>query len=112
MANKVRTLEETVLELDGVRKCAFCGRELAEGEVCTCNKYKLVLRNLELIGNANDAIARYENTKEELYGRMPEPSYEIREAIVAVPPTQEPPTEDDGGNSNSDNEESTEGGGE
>lgn len=103
MADKVRTLEECVLELDGVRRCAFCGKELAEGEVCTCNKYKLVLRNLELIGNANDAIARYENTKEELYGRMPEPSYEIREAIVPVPPTPEPPAEDDGG-------ENTEGG--
>ena len=110
MVNKVRTLDECVLELDGIRKCAFCGTELAEGEVCTCNKYKLVLRNLELIGNANDAIARYENTKEELYGRMPEPSYEIREAIVAVPPTPEPPAEDNGGNS--DNEEPTEGGGE
>jgi hypothetical protein len=93
MANKVRTIEECVLELDGIRKCAFCGRELAEGEVCTCNKYKLVLRNLELIGNANDAIARYENTKEELYGRMPEPSYEIREAIVAVPLSEEPTEE-------------------
>lgn len=98
MANKVRNLDECVLELDGIRKCAFCGTELAEGEVCTCNKYKLVLRNLELIGNANDAIARYENTKAELYGRMPEPSYEIREAIVPVPPTQESPAEEDNTN--------------
>jgi hypothetical protein len=88
----------------------FTAAVLSEGGVCTCNKYKLVLRNIELIGNANDAIARFENTREEIYGRMPEPSYEIREAIVAVPPTPEPPAEGDGGNS--DNEEPTEGGGE
>lgn len=95
MANKVRSLEECVLELDGVRKCAFCGTELKEGEVCTCNKYKLVLRNLGLINKAQEQIDHYQETIDDLYGKMPEPSYEIREAIVAVPPTPEPPA--DGG---------------
>lgn len=100
---KVRTLDECVLELDGIRKCAFCGTELAEGEVCTCNNYKLVLRNLHYIEVAQGQINNYQNTINDLYDRMPEPSYEIREAIVAVPPTPEPPAEDDGG-------ENTEGG--
>ena len=98
MANKVRTLEECVLELDGIRKCAFCGTELAEGEVCTCNKYKLVLRNLGLIDKAQEQIDHYQETIDDLYGRMPEPSYEIREAIVPVPPTPEPPAEEDNTN--------------
>ena len=103
MANKVRTLEECVLELDGVRKCAFCGRELAEGEVCTCNKYKLVLRNLYYIEVAQGQVEHFQDIIRGQYDNMPEPSYEIREAIVPVPPTPEPPAEDDGG-------ENTEGG--
>jgi len=89
--------KDTVLSLDGIRKCIFCGRELAEHEECTCNKYKLVLRNLYYIGKAQEQIDRYRQTINDLYNRMPEPSYEIREAIVAVPPTPEPPAEDDGG---------------
>ena len=81
---KVRTLEECVLELDGIRKCAFCGKDLAEGEVCTCNNYKLVLRNLHYIGVAQEQINNYQGTINDLYNRMPEPYYEIREAIVPV----------------------------
>lgn len=108
MANKVRNLDECVLELDGIRKCAFCGTELEEGAVCTCNKYKLVLRNLGLIDKAQEQVDHYKGTIAELYDRMPEPSYEIREAIVAVPPTPEPPIE--GGNEG--DEEPTDGGGE
>lgn len=95
---KVKTLEECVLELDGIRKCAFCGTELAEGEVCTCNNYKLVLRNLHYIEVAQGQINNYQNTINDLYDRMPEPSYEIREAIVQVPTTPEPPAEEDNTN--------------
>ena len=97
MANKVRTLDECVLELDGVRKCAFCGRELAEGEVCTCNKYKLVLRNLHYIEVAQGQVEHYQDIIQSQYDNMPEPAFGIREAIVALPPTPEPPAEDDGG---------------
>lgn len=92
---KVKTLEECVLELDGVRKCAFCGRELAEGEVCTCNKYKLVLRNLHYIEVAQGQVEHYQEIIQGQYDNMPEPSYEIREAIVPVPPTSETPSEED-----------------
>lgn len=98
---KVRTLEECVLELDGIRKCAFCGKELSDGEVCTCNKYKLVLRNFGLIDKAQEQINHYQETINDLYGRMPEPNYDIREAIVSIPHSAEPSTE-----------ESTDGGGE
>lgn len=101
---KVRTLDECVVELDGVRKCAFCGTELEEGEVCTCNRYKLVLRNLYYIGENQKQVDHYKGSIDELYERMPEPAFGIREAIVALPPTPEPPAEDDGG------EENTEGG--
>ena len=99
MANKVKTLDECVLELDGIRKCAFCGTELAEGEVCTCNKYKLVLRNLHYIEVAQGQVQHYKDIIQSQYDNMPEPSYEIREAIVAVPPIPEPP--DEGENSES-----------
>ena len=95
MANKVRSLEECVLELDGIRKCALCGRELAEGEVCTCNKYKLVLRNLHYIEVAQGQVEHYQDIIQSQYDNMPEPSYEIREAIVPVPSEPEPPAEDD-----------------
>lgn len=92
---KVKTLEECVLELNGVRKCAFCGKELAEGEVCTCNNYKLVLRNLHYIEVAQGQVEHYQEIIQNQYNNMPEPSYEIREAIVAVPPS---PTEEDNTN--------------
>lgn len=95
---KVKTLEECILELDGVRKCAFCGTELAEGEVCTCNKYKLVLRNLHYIEVAQGQVEHYQDIIQSQYDNMPEPSYEIREAIVQVPPTPEPPTEENNTN--------------
>lgn len=101
MANKVRNLEECVLELNGIRKCAFCGTKLAEGEVCTCNKYKLVLRNLHYIEVAQGQVEHYQDIIQSQYDNMPEPSYKIREAIVQVPPTPEPPAED--------NEDPTEG---
>ena len=89
---KVKTLEECVLELNGIRKCAFCGTELAEGEVCTCNKYKLVLRNLHYIDVAQGQVEYYQSIIQSQYDNMPEPSYEIREAIVQV----QQPTEDNG----------------
>ena len=95
---KVKTLEECVLELDGVRKCAFCGTELAEGEVCTCNKYKLVLRNLHYIEVAEGQVEHYQGIIQSQYDNMPEPSYEIREAIVQVSSTSEPPVEEDDNN--------------
>lgn len=95
--NKITKLEDCVLELNGERKCAFCGAALADGEVCTCNKYKLAVRNFGLIDTAQGQVQHYQDIITELYGRMPEPSYEIRETIVPVPPTPEPPAEDDGG---------------
>lgn len=91
---KVRSLEECVLELDGIRKCAFCGKELADGEVCTCNNYKLVLRNLHYIEVAQGQINNYQGTINELYSRMPEPNYGIREAIVSIPHSTEPSSEE------------------
>lgn len=95
---KVKTLEECVLELDGIRKCAFCGAELAESEVCTCNKYKLVLRNLHYIEVAQGQVEHYKEIIQSQYDNMPEPSYEIREAIVQIPLTPEPPAEEDNNN--------------
>lgn len=92
---KVKSLNECILELDGIRKCAFCGKELTDGEVCTCNNYKLVLRNLHYIEVAQGQINNYQVTINELYDRMPEPSYEVREAIVPVPPTPESPDEEE-----------------
>lgn len=92
---KIQSLEECVLVLGNERKCAFCGTTLADGEVCTCNKYKLAVRNFGLIDTAKGQVQHYQNTIAELMGRMPEPSYEIREAIVQIPPTPEPPVEED-----------------
>ena len=95
---KITSLNDCVLELDGERKCAFCGTNLADGEVCTCNKYKLAVRNFGYIDVAQGQVEHYQQTIADLYDRMPEPSYEIREAIVPVPPAPEPPSEEEGGN--------------
>ena len=95
---KITSLNDCVLELDGERKCAFCGTTLADGEVCTCNKYKLAVRNFGYIDVAQRQVEHYQQTIADLYYRMPEPSYEIREAIVPVPTEPEPPIEDDDGN--------------
>lgn len=92
---KITSLNDCVLELDGERKCAFCGTILADGEVCTCNRYKLAVRNFGYIDVAQGQVEHYQQTIADLYDRMPEPSYEIREAIVPVPPTPEPPTEEE-----------------
>ena len=100
---KIASLNDCVLELYGERKCVFCGTTLADGEVCTCNKYKLAVRNFGLIDTAQGQVEHYQQIIADLIARMPEPSYEIREAIVPVPPTPENPAEDDGG-------ENTEGG--
>ena len=95
---KITSLNDCVLELDGERKCAFCGTTLADGEVCTCNKYKLVLRNLHYIEVAQGQVEHYQDIIQGQYDNMPEPSYEIREAIVPVPPALEPPAEEDNTN--------------
>lgn len=98
---KITSLNDCVLELDGERKCAFCGTTLADGEVCTCNKYKLAVRNFGYIDVAQGQVEHYQQTIADLYDRMPEPSYEIREAIVQILTTPEPPDEDE----NSESEE-------
>ena len=98
---KITSLNDCVLKLGGERKCAFCGTTLVDGEVCTCNKYKLAVRNFGLIDTAQGQVEHYQQIIADLMDRMPEPSYEIREAIVPVPPAPEP--------SNEDNEEPTEG---
>lgn len=91
---KITSLNDCVLELNGERKCAFCGTSLADGDVCTCNRYKLAIRNFGLIDTAQGQVQHYKQIIADLYGRMPEPSYEIREAIVQIPPTLESPAED------------------
>ena len=91
---KIQALDDCVLELNEERKCAFCGTTLADGEVCTCNKYKLAIRNFGLIDTAQGQVEHYQDIIADLMNRMPEPSYEIREAIVPVSPEPETPAEE------------------
>lgn len=107
---KIQTLDDCVLELNGTRICAFCGAELEDGAVCTCNRYNSAVYNFSQIDGYKSRIADYQQRCETLLNNMPAPRYEIAEAVVPVPPTPEPPAEGNGGNG--DNGEPTEGGGE
>ena len=100
---KIEKLDDCVLTLNGERICAFCGAALADGEVCTCNRMNSAIYNFSQIDGYNTRIADYQGRVQQILANMPAPRFEIREAIVAAPPTPEPPAEDDGG-------ENTEGG--
>lgn len=116
---KVTTLDGCVIEVGGKRICTFCGTELADGAVCTCNKYNLVVRNLGLIDTAQGQIDHYQQiadeqrehyqaTIDDLMGRMPYPSYvQVGEDSIATIGT--PTVVSTEGNGN--DEETTEGGG-
>jgi len=95
---RIQTLEDCVLTLDGQRICAFCGATLADGEMCTCNRMNSAIYNFSQIDGYNARITEYQGRVEQILANMPAPRYEIREAIVPVPPTPEPPAEEDNTN--------------
>lgn len=99
MSKKVQTYDDCILRINNTRVCSLCGRTLQDGEECTCNKYKLFVRNMGLIDTAQNQVSHYQNTISELYDRMPVISYEIGNAVVPVPSTSEPPNEEDNSNS-------------
>lgn len=121
---KVTTLEGCIIEVGGKRICTFCGTELADGQVCTCNKYKLVVRNLGLIDNAQSQIEHYQQiadeqrehyqaTIDDLMSRMPYPSYvQVGEDSITTIGTPTIVTPTDEGGEETGNDEPTEGGGE
>lgn len=95
MSKKVQNYDDCVLRIGNTRVCSLCGKTLQNGEECTCNKFKLFVRNMGLIDTAQNQINHYQDIISELYDRMPIVSYEIGNAVVPVPPTPEPPAEDD-----------------
>lgn len=98
MNKKVQSYEDCILRINNTSICSLCGRTLQNEEDCTCNKFKLFVRNKGLIDTAQNQINHYQDTISELYDRMPVVSYEIGSAVVPVPSTPEPPAEEDNTN--------------